>query len=86
MRTVVLSHRAQEALDAAVKQYPRVEELYLGVEWSLARNPELGGTRVSKTLPIFIMIVRSWVKTPDLEVLFRFDEDPNQVHILSIKI
>jgi hypothetical protein len=41
-RCVVIEPAVQEYLDQEIRSYPRLEHIFQGLEWRLARQPELG--------------------------------------------
>lgn len=41
-RTVILEIAAQEELDDQIKRINRIADVYSGLEWRVARNPEAG--------------------------------------------
>ncbi len=52
-RTWILEHHAQESLDAACHENPKVEDEIRGVEWMLVRSPELG-TQVAPDVYLYV--------------------------------
>lgn len=85
MRSVVLEKRASDALDAAVKQYPALTEVYRGLEWRLSRNPSAGAFRLQKVHPsTYLMAIEPWIGAPSLIVVYRFTRD--EVNVLSVDL
>ena len=41
-RTVILEHRAARVIDEAATTYPRIRDMYDGLEWRICHSPESG--------------------------------------------
>ena len=41
-RSVTIEHVAQEELDEQIRRFTRIGDIYLGLEWQIARKPEIG--------------------------------------------
>ena len=76
MRTVVLSHVAQVALDEAVADgaFHRVGDAWMGLEWRLCRRPE-DGVLMGPGLYIFHQDGFPGLEIPDIVVVYRFTSD-----------
>jgi hypothetical protein len=90
-REVVLGGTPALALDEAKKKYPRVEDVYNGWAWRLAREPEVGVPVPLKELTgkaptADVRVVRSGnlPGLPCLVLLYRFDDA--QVVILQLRV
>lgn len=81
-RTVVLEVAAAASVDGYTNHFPRFEAAWLGVEWLLARTPQIG---LSKTVGgrEFFLSVRSGdvlAGTPAIAVVYEFTDDQVVVH------
>jgi hypothetical protein len=83
LRTVVLSDEAQEVLDRESTLHPRLDEVYRGLEWRLARKPE-DGYQFDYELWTAKIDADSFAKTPALVVLYKFDE--NRIEVLRLLV
>ena len=41
-RSVTIEEAAREELDEQIRRFTRIEDIYRGLEWRIARNPEAG--------------------------------------------
>lgn len=85
-KTIVESSQAQEAIDTAVKIYPRLVDLYEGLKWRLARRPAESGVKISKLHNRYIVKTLDWSSygVPVVRVIYAFDE--NETEILAIDV
>lgn len=82
-RTIIESHVAQKYIDNEIRKLPRLIDIYDGIKWRLARQPEVG-YRVPRTEPP-TYVVHSWHwNIAAVVVAYHFNDD--QVEILDIKI
>lgn len=82
-RQVVESHVAANAIDNEIKKIPRLIEIYDGIIWRLARQPE-SGYRVPRTDPPTYVVHSYHWKIAAVIVAYHFNDD--QVEILDLKI
>ena len=82
-RTVVESHLAAKTIDSEIKKIPRLLDIYDGIKWRLAREPDIG-YRVPKTNPQTYVIHSYHWGVAAIVVAYHFNED--QVEILDVKI
>lgn len=85
-RTIVLDHEAQKIVDQEQATETRFEDQWRGVEWRLARSPQVG-KRVLSAPETYLVDVYSGnphANTHDLRVVYSFDRD--RVHVHSIRI
>jgi hypothetical protein len=66
-RTVVESHVAQQVIDTEIHRDPRLNDLYEGLKWRLARQPEVGYPIPQMTPPAYVIHSYHW---PGLRGLF----------------
>jgi hypothetical protein len=82
-RTIIESHIAQKTIDGEIKRIHRLIDIYDGIKWRLARQPE-GGYRVPKTNPpTWVMHSYHW-GIAAVVLAYHFDDD--QVEILDVKV
>jgi hypothetical protein len=84
MRTVILEHRAQAALDAAIKEYPRLEEVWLGLELLISKHPAKGYRLPVRMPPTYLIGVKKWGDVPALVLLYTVT--PNEVNVRSLRL
>ena len=82
-RTVVESHVAAHIIDTEIKRIPRLYDIYEGIKWRLARQPEIG-YRVPRTDPETYVIHSYHWRIAAVVVAYHFTED--QVEILDVKV
>lgn len=86
-RTVILNDAPQAAHDAAQEQFGRFEDAYRGLEWLLARTPEVGhhvNLKTSHTVVnLYVQSSGNVHGVPTIEVAYTFDD--NEVVILGLK-
>jgi hypothetical protein len=82
-RTIIESHIAVKTIDEEIKKVPRLIDIYDGIKWRLARQPE-GGYRVPKTKPQTWVIHSYHWGIAAVVVAYHFDDD--QVEILVVKV
>ena len=85
-KSVVESNQAQEAIDTAMKTYPRLNQLYEGLKWRLARRPAESGVKISRLHNKYILKTLDWSSygVPVVRVIYSFTD--NEVEILAIDI
>jgi hypothetical protein len=82
-RTIVESHDAQRVIDQEIARDARLSDIYDGLKWRLARQPEIG-YRVPKTSPqTYVTHSYHW-NTSAIVAAYRFDED--RVEILGLQV
>jgi len=87
MRTIIEEEHVSSKLDKHAAQYPRVNDVWRGVEWLLARKPERGvflDEFEGEDLYLFKSSIISTPNIPVITVLYKFNA--NEVTILDIKI
>lgn len=82
-RVVAESASVSNAINQAKKKYPRVEDVFFGLKWVLARDPQKG-VQLSNSYWIIKTAPSAIRGVPVLVALYRFDGD--QVDIDAIKI
>ncbi|HSH86812.1 MAG TPA: hypothetical protein VK958_06110 [Methylophilus sp.] len=85
-RSIIESPEVEQALNEAVTTFPRINDLWEGWKWRLARGPQEDAVQITGT--------NAWIiKTADysefgtpksMTILFDFNED--EVNIISIKL
>lgn len=82
MRTVVSENEVSAKIETAASEFPRIQEQFEALEWTLAHNPNIGiplrdGYYVYRQGQVL-------AKSPELTVLYSFTAD--EVHVLSVRI
>ncbi len=81
-RTIVLDESARRFVDSELSRPRRFDDQWSGVEWRLARKPEIGVPRWSAKPNEYLFYVFSAnevAATRELWVLYSYDQ--NEVHI-----
>ena len=85
MRTIREEKPVSQAIEEAKAKYPRIEEIYEGLAWRLAREPEVGYQLPNVSPPTFIYKIQpTLTDQPAISVLYRYSDD--LVEILAIRI
>lgn len=82
-RTILESHVAAKTIDNEIKKIPRLIDIYDGIKWRLARQPDMG-YRVPRTDPPTYVIHSYHWNIAAVVVAYHFDDD--QVEILDVKV
>lgn len=82
-RTVIESHLAQRTIDQEIKKIPRLIDIYDGLKWRLARQPEMGYP-VPKTKPVTYVVHSYHWGIAAVIVAYHFNDD--QVEILDVRV
>lgn len=67
-RDVIESRDVSALIDTEIESFPRLRELYDGLLWRLARQPEIGHVVESTVPPLLLVHSRDW-KQPGLPVI-----------------
>lgn len=85
LRTIREEHCVSEAIDKAKSKYPRIDEVFDGLKWRLARDPESGFELPNTDSPKYLIKPDPPLKNlPIITILYEFDAF--QVNILDVKI
>lgn len=82
-RTIRESHVAAHVIDANIRQNPRIDDIYQGLTWRLARQPELG-YRVPNTNPETYVVHSYHWGVVAVVVAYQFKDD--LVHIIDLQV
>lgn len=84
MRTVVLEHQAEKSLRTFEDRFPRFADVYEGLEWLLARNPESFGEELGRNLHLTCRTSSIEVAegTPGIAAVFSYTEDEVRIYDL----
>jgi len=82
-RVVAESNSVTTAINRSKKKYPRVEDVFSGLKWALARDPANG---ILASNPYWVIKTAPSVAAgvPQIIALYRFDND--NVEIDAVKI
>jgi len=87
LRTVVHELDVSALVDNLKELYPRFEEVWDGIEWILARTPDLKGSARREGLDnirTYVFAGDELAATPDVWVVYKFDD--NEVTILGVTV
>lgn len=86
-RTIVLQPSASKACDSFNKEFDRFEEAFDGLQWLLTRNPDKGRRRSTGDIQwhVYVQAPDILAKTPEIWVLYRYDEDEVVIEALNAK-
>lgn len=85
-RTIVLEARAQLTADAAAENHHRFQDAFDGLQWLLARTPDIGSVAEIDGIDWWVYVQSSdeIAKTPEIWVLYKITK--NEVIIEHIKV
>lgn len=85
-KSIIESAQAQESIDAAIQIYPRLNDLYEGLKWRLARRPAESGVKISRLYDKYILKTLDWSTygVPVIRVIYSFNE--NETEIIAINV
>lgn len=86
MRTIVEEQIAQTKIDSAKNKYKRLEDIYNGLSWRLAREPESGVLIGNKNPDIYLIKIDPVVDMQLPGILALYSYDDNQVNVLDVRI
>jgi hypothetical protein len=87
LRTVVHELDVSVLVDALAERYERFGQVWDGIEWILARTPDLKGSarrEGSENIRIYVFAGDELAETPDVWVVYKFDD--NEVVILGVTV
>jgi hypothetical protein len=86
-RTVVESHVAQRTVDAEIKWEPALADLYDGLKWRLARQPEVGYPIPRTNPPAYVIHSFHWKGLRGaLPIVVSYTFDADQVVIYGVRV
>lgn len=82
----MLDPQPQEAVDSATKDIPRFEDVFMGLEWLLARSPGRGlrGRINGRTVWVYVQGGDRTAGTPELWVVYTYDDDCVEINALRV--
>lgn len=85
-REVVLDGNTADVVDEATSEHARFDEAWRGLEWLLARTPDVGSKATINDVEWWLYVEQSdpIAKTPEIWVLYTADE--NQVRIKGLRV
>ena len=86
-RTIVYDKRAQEVLDQSTDPHDRLHEQIMGVDWLLARTPNIGVPAQKETPTEFLLLVLAGdplAGTKEVWLLYSYDDETVTVHGLNV--
>lgn len=85
-RGVVLSDKAAAAIDAATKAHNRFDDAWIGLEWLLIRNPDIGAVADVDGTNWWVYVEPSdpVAKTPIIWVVYQVTQ--NQILIEAVNV
>jgi hypothetical protein len=84
IRTVVVNPQFDEERARIEPSISRFDDLTFGLEWLLARDPELVGERGSPTGSVWFTHAGGVPGFPDLYIYYTFDD--THVYLLSVQL
>ncbi|MFN3521005.1 MAG: hypothetical protein ACK4YQ_02060 [Phenylobacterium sp.] len=87
LRTVIHELDVSVLVDALTERHPRFAEVWEGIEWLLARTPDLKGSarrEGAENIRIHPFAGDELAGTPDVWVVYKFDD--NEVVILGVTV
>lgn len=84
-RNLILENRAASVIDAAAVTYPRIRDMYEGLEWRITRQPESGELIAGFDPPRRIVHSLEWPGFPGSLVL-TYQYTDTDVEVIGAKI
>jgi len=85
-RTIVEARDASALIDAEIDGYPRLRELYDGLLWRLARQPQIGYPVPDTQPPLYLVHSRDW-KRPGLPVIvLAYTYSDDRVFVQAVRV
>lgn len=86
IRTIVQEHSVSSSVDEHAEEHPRFMEAFDGLQWLLARTPDVGSVAEIDGVEWWVYVQASdqIAKTPEIWVLYQVDEQ--QVIIEQINV
>ena len=78
MRTVRLQPDATASLDAAIAKFPRFDEVYRGLEWLLANDPDAQG--IERGGSAVCLGHSEWGSVPGIMAVFTHNDETVTIH------
>lgn len=85
-RTVVESRDAQGLIDNETDGYPRLRDLYDGLLWRLARQPEIGYPVPETDPPLFLIHSTNWRRRPLPVIVIAYTYTPDRVFVQAVRV
>lgn len=88
LRTIIEQQLVSASIQRAKSEYPRIEEMFDGIKWALARNPIRGAVKIKsgETLIGYVIRTTSWRagRVPSVTTTYRITE--NEIVIEGIAV
>lgn len=84
MRTIVESDDVKSIIDAAIKQYPRIEALWEGWKWRLSHDPSADAVKIDGAFLIKSADLTTYLLPSGMTILYKYDDA--EVEIISLRI
>ena len=87
-RSVIENDGVAAKRDSATKDFPRFEELWIGISWLIARKGDvLGAHRMVKSIEYRLHVVEPVSDDfPEVTLLYTIDKDNVTIHDIGIQI
>lgn len=83
IRSIVYDPEFDKELAAISHDFQRADEFIFGVDWILARQPEVG-QQLRPDSPVWQISAADFPHTPAVVIFYAFDDD--RVYVLAIKM
>lgn len=86
LRTVCEDASVMDTIDRELVKHPRLQQVYDGLKYRLARWPDKRGVKVVRTEDVFMMKTPDLLKLgiPTIRVLYTYDD--NEVNVIAVDI
>lgn len=89
LRTIIEQLLVTARIKQSKEEYPRLEEMFEAIKWTLARNPLRGAVPISESEEIVAYVIRTipWKVggVPSLNVLYQVTNDEVIIESLAIR-
>jgi hypothetical protein len=86
MLTVIEETAVQHSLDKAAQKYLRIHDIFGGLTWRMAREPQAGHQIPRYNPPVYLIKIDPDIafQHPGITALYRYND--NEVNVIAIKI
>ncbi|BAV34947.1 hypothetical protein SCL_2670 [Sulfuricaulis limicola] len=89
LRTVIEQPLVAARIKQSKGEYPRLEEMFEAIKWTLARNPLRGAVPISESEEIVGYVIKTlpWKigRVPSLDILYKLTDNEVIIESLSIR-
>lgn len=84
--TVIEERSVSKYLDAQRRNVPRLDDVWDGLVWRLARDPECGFLLVGSQPPLYVIRTGNWPGFPTIRAVYQYEARHWRVVIKKIQV